>query len=77
VCGREKPSMNLGVALAECRSGRAPRGSDGSMTVGYENVCKKSWHTGRQTRGKVSAQIQTQEVKAMLPAITKRWNISW
>jgi hypothetical protein len=27
--------MNLGVALAECRSGRAPSGSDGSRTVGY------------------------------------------
>jgi hypothetical protein len=35
VCGRERPPMNLGVALAECRSGRAGSGSDGSMTVGY------------------------------------------
>ena len=35
VCGSERPPMNLGVALAECRSGRARSGSDGSMTVGY------------------------------------------
>ncbi len=43
--------MNLGVALAECRTGRAPSGSDGAKAVGYleamldgRETCKVSAH---------------------------------
>ena len=73
VCGCERPPMNLGVALAECRSGLARSGSDGARPsatcsdVGGLVKCPPLFSTSAYFQTNISSVLQYNLIECWKP----------